>query len=144
MNSFCLCMCECKWAYRCSNFIRYFIVKLQLNCVATPKKPPQMLDICSFHKNRKKKSNIRLSVWCCASCVTCWRRACACAFVIALVVGTVCLWKSNPLVWIPEGRNTIHETCCQEFKDFFLVWLNWHLCRYWINTKMRNTMLEAQ
>lgn len=57
-------------------------------------------------------------------CVTCWRRACACAFVIALVVGTICLWKSNPFIWIPGDKNAFHEACYCEVIKIQALWTN--------------------
>lgn len=69
--------------------------------------------------NETTKSHRCLSMGSRALCVTCWRMACACALVIALVVGTVCLWKSNPLIWIPADGNTVNETCCQRNRGHF-------------------------
>jgi len=104
MNSFCLCICECIWAYLWSNVRPIFIVRLQLRRVVTPKQcQPRLLPL--------KQQNQSMTVRCVMVCViTCWRRACACALVIA---GIVCLWKSNPLIWIPEDRNTVNEPCRQ-------------------------------
>ncbi len=44
---------------------------------------------------------------------TCWSKACACALVSALVVCTVCLWKSSPFVWAPGGRKAVSATIDQ-------------------------------
>lgn len=44
---------------------------------------------------------------------TCWSKACACALVIALVVCTVCLWKSSPFVWAPGRRKAVNATIDQ-------------------------------
>lgn len=106
-------MFEWRWAYLCSNFTPHF--RGYNKCVTLHQN-----QTCSHHKNRKTKSYLkRSSMQCCTQCGTCWRRACACALVIALVVGTVCLWKSNPLVWIPEKRKFEFMPCA--------VWHN--VCR---------------
>lgn len=62
-----------------------------------------------FYYNTRKAILNFLKIQDTGVCVTCWRRACACALVIALVVGTNCLWKSSPFIWIPGDKNTNHE-----------------------------------
>lgn len=138
MNSFSLCMCECRWAYLCSHFIPYFIVKLQLSCVTTPNLLRHLL------LTQKQGDKKLLKVTCVMVWIMCYlleEGLCMC------ISDCTCGWHHLPLKVQSIGLDSWGQKYIKwnMLSKMFLLWFNWQhdLHCYWFNTHMRNTILEA-